>query len=449
MHASGARRTMATEAAAGAAGWWNDENALQEVELLAACLSSGSVEHGHGSSSSSASSLFSSSSSSSSFSFSFPTGYSFDSEHNVTARDHVHGQLWAGGGARSGMHAPGTDADAAAGLDPDEVEVEEVAVDDADEAEAAEVGEAALVAVARGAEHARAPMAERATSRPPPRGEARRKRKAREEQQYTKLRFTPPAEGVRTGAWHGTTADGQVHAVYRAGFQHKAQQRCVAQPNVWLKVPPGNARVEEGDALGGQALEAADRARAPPAGRVADGTLLSPAVRAPEAAPCGPGPPVRGGDVPAVAWPQGRRDSCVFCSAASALAHLGEAAAAAVVGASIPASLRHPNPMALLHDVLKSKAMQAVRKMEVLGVFKRARLDPLADASPHPTTVQLLGEDGGVGHAVTIVDGWVFDATLAHALPLSRAALDECCSSARGRVAYKCVERAVRYRPRD
>ena len=153
--------------------------------------------------------------------------------------------------------------------------------------------------------------------------------------------------------------------------------------------------------------------------------------------------------MPAVAWPQGRRDSCVFSSAASALAHLGEAAAAAVVGASIPASLRHPNPMALLHDVLKSKAMQAVRKMEVLGVFKRARLDPLADASPHPTTVQLLGEDGGVGHAVTIVDGWVFDATLAHALPLSRAALDECCSSARGHVAYKCVERAVRYRPRD
>ena len=131
-------QTLATRTMAGeAAGWWTDENALQE--LLAACLNSGSVEHGHGSSSSSASSLLSSSSSSSSSS-SLPTGYSFDSEHNVTARDHVHGQHWAGGGARSGMHAPGTDADAAAGLDPDEVEVEEVAVDDADEAEAAAEG---------------------------------------------------------------------------------------------------------------------------------------------------------------------------------------------------------------------------------------------------------------------------------------------------------------------
>ena len=79
--------------------------------------------------------------------------------------------------------------------------------------------------------------------------------------------------------------------------------------------------------------------------------------------------------------------------------------------------------------------------MEVVPVFKRGRFD-----LPYPMTVQLLGEDGGTGHAVTIVGPWIFDATLPHALPLSRASLDECCSSARGCVAYKCVERAVRYR---
>ena len=66
--------------------------------------------------------------------------------------------------------------------------------------------------------------------------------------------------------------------------------------------------------------------------------------------------------------------------------------------------------------------------------------------SPYPTTVQLLGEDGGVGHAVTIVGQWIFDATQPRALPLSRESLDECCSSARGRVAYQCVEKAVRFR---
>ena len=59
--------------------------------------------------------------------------------------------------------------------------------------------------------------------------------------------------------------------------------------------------------------------------------------------------------------------------------------------------------------------------MEVVPVFKRGRFDLLSgDPPPYPTTVQLLGEDGGVGHAVTIVGEWIFDATLPHALPLSK-----------------------------
>ena len=119
----------------------------------------------------------------------------------------------------------------------------------------------------------------------------------------------------------------------------------------------------------------------------------------------------------------------MFSSAASALFHLGGTKAARVVAAHIPASLKHNDPMALLHDVLNSKKVSTV---EVVCRFKRGRLDLLSAESPDPTTVQLLGEDGGVGHAVTIVRPWIFDATLPHALPLSRASLDECCSSARG-----------------
>ena len=135
----------------------------------------------------------------------------------------------------------------------------------------------------------------------------------------------------------------------------------------------------------------------------------------------------------------------MLSSAASALVFVGETKAALAVAARIPISLAHDNPMALLHDVLNSKQVKTVKVVEV---FKRGRLDLLSgDPSPHPTTVQLLGEDGGVGHAVTIVGRWIFDATLSHALPLSRASLDDCCSSAQGRVAYRGVERAVRYRP--
>ena len=63
------------------------------------------------------------------------------------------------------------------------------------------------------------------------------------------------------------------------------------------------------------------------------------------------------------------------------------------------------------------------------------------------TTIQLLGTDGGVGHAITIVGDWIFDATLERALPLTRESLDACCSSDHGRVAFRSVKRAVRMQP--
>ena len=139
---------------------------------------------------------------------------------------------------------------------------------------------------------------------------------------------------------------------------------------------------------------------------------------------------------------QGKMDSCVFSSAASGLMFAGHEAAARVVSERIKASLKHPNPVALLHDTIKSKAVP----MEVERFYKRGGFDPLADVSDRPTTVQLMGEDGGVGHAVTLVGEWIFDACLKRALPLSRESLDECCSGKGVRVAFKCAERAVRMR---
>ena len=241
-----------------------------------------------------------------------------------------------------------------------------------------------------------------------------------EEQQYTKLKYVPSSEGKR-GAWVGKTVNGVDHEVYRSAFKTKYQQRCQANPNDWIKLPPGDAR------------EPTD-----PAGCAADVGLQA---AADPSTLRGGGSSVRGD--PTVAYQQGRKDSCVFSSAASALFHLGETNAARVVAAHIPASLKHNDPMALLHDVLNSKKVKTV---EVVCSFKRGQLDLLSAESLDPTTVQLLGEDGGTGHAVTIVGPWIFDATLPHALPLSRASLDECCSSARGGVAYVSGVRAVRYR---
>ena len=99
---------------------------------------------------------------------------------------------------------------------------------------------------------------------PPALGKRRRKRKrpVREQQQYAKLKYTPPSEGERHGAWEGQTVDGDVHDVYRGGFKAKEQQRCLNQPNKWVTLMPGDAR-EPADSAGVAAdegfLPAADR----------------------------------------------------------------------------------------------------------------------------------------------------------------------------------------------
>ena len=223
---------------------------------------------------------------------------------------------------------------------------------------------------------------------------------ARQRTQYAKLRYAPPSAGGRCGVWEGMTVHGEVHEVRRNGFQSWCHAACKEAPNGWIKLKPGRAR-------GPTEADAAH------------------------------------GSPPTIAYRQGPRHSCVFSSAASALVHAGEGAAAAVVAARIAKSLEHGNPMAFLHDIIKSKK---VPTMEVMAIYKRGQLNVLSDRSHHLTTVQLLGEDGGVGHAITIVDEWIFDATLPFALPLTRASLDACCSSQQGLVAYRCVERAVRYR---
>ena len=66
---------------------------------------------------------------------------------------------------------------------------------------------------------------------------------------------------------------------------------------------------------------------------------------------------------------------------------------------------------------------------------------------PYPTTVQLAGSDDGVGHVVTIVGRWIFDARTMQALPLTRNLLDYCRLSKKSFVSFARVKRAIRMRP--
>ena len=109
------------------------------------------------------------------------------------------------------------------------------------------------------------------------------------QQQYTKLRYTPPCEGRRCGVWTGKTAKGDKHEVYRAAFTDKQLRRCIDKPNKFLKLPPGNARKPAGSA-----------------GGAANGCLQAAADRA---TPRGAGSSVRG--APTVAHPQKEKHSLV------------------------------------------------------------------------------------------------------------------------------------------
>ena len=119
--------------------------------------------------------------------------------------------------------------------------------------------------------------------------------------------------------------------------------------------------------------------------------------------------------------------------------------AALVIHNHIKTSLKHPDPMTLLHDLVKSKA---VLGLTVMKCYRTGGLDLINyDRWPYPTTVQLIGADGGVGHTVTIVKEWIFDATMANVLPLSRELLNHCCLSDTSHVSFVGVKRAVQMAP--
>ena len=137
---------------------------------------------------------------------------------------------------------------------------------------------------------------------------------------------------------------------------------------------------------------------------------------------------------------QGEKDSCVFSSAVSGLAFIGDDDAADMLKSKIEESVDHGNPMQLLYDIASSKEMRGYTAQK----FKRGKLNPLADISLHPTVLWLLGNDGGGGHAITIVNNWIFDATLPHALPLNQESLNWCCSSDSQATTFKEVNVAIR-----
>ena len=80
-----------------------------------------------------------------------------------------------------------------------------------------------------------------AASQPSALGKHRRAVPPEEQQEHTKLKYVPPSEGERQGVWRGMTAGGDVHEVYRNGFNANYQQLCKDKPNEWVtSCPPSD-----------------------------------------------------------------------------------------------------------------------------------------------------------------------------------------------------------------
>ena len=217
-------------------------------------------------------------------------------------------------------------------------------------------------------------------------------------QQYCKFTYNAATDGSRCGSWKGMTAHGAQHDVYREAVDVHLRRLCLSQPGTWFKLFPGKPR--------------------------ADTTSAN--VRS---------------ELPLIAHPQLRKPTCVFASMASALAYCGDTAAAQLVADAASASLKQSrHPMDLLADLANSKTLAGYR---CITFPKRSSVCPFSIAASCLTACQLLAQDGGVAHVVTVHDNYVFDSTQSRALPLSSANLDRCCSSGSHYSKYCCVLRAV------
>ena len=136
-------------------------------------------------------------------------------------------------------------------------------------------------------------------------------------------------------------------------------------------------------------------------------------------------------------------DGCLFRGFASALHHIGELQLAEKVACATIKSLTLPGRQQL--DQLTSVVMEHNANYVLTKYFKRNdadKLNVLEDISPLPTVVIPLGIDGGVAHAVTIIDRLIFDSTCERVLNLSKEALDWVCTNIKG---YAKVYLAARW----
>jgi hypothetical protein len=122
-------------------------------------------------------------------------------------------------------------------------------------------------------------------------------------------------------------------------------------------------------------------------------------------------------------------NSCVMNSLLNAMHYINDYRARDELLKMLPMSL---SPDEYEVHANSRKAFTAyVMNFCVKGYESRSLLkfDVLNNRSIWPTLCVLKGSDGGINHAVTVVENYIFDGNCQHALPLTIQSLNWCCSS--------------------
>jgi hypothetical protein len=156
---------------------------------------------------------------------------------------------------------------------------------------------------------------------------------------------------------------------------------------------------------------------------------------------------------PTVKYRQNGQFSCLFSSAASGLYYFGfdrSASAVADVASKYSSDQKDGfhNWGRLIEVIQKNCKVLQPRRIQTKSERQwdqglHIGYDPLQDFCHYPIVLQLQDADGGIQHAVTIVEDWIFDSNNRHALPRTRAALNWCCSTDEVRSTYAGVYRGI------
>jgi hypothetical protein len=122
---------------------------------------------------------------------------------------------------------------------------------------------------------------------------------------------------------------------------------------------------------------------------------------------------------------QSKKDwKCLFYSLASVLYHLDDEYGANFIkhkGDTLPlAHIHHGTIHDLLTGILKYSNVQKKKNCGLEQVHKWKKT--------HFFVAQLCAEDGGVEHAIGILDDWIFDSNCHSVVPLTYVSLNNCCS---------------------